>query len=84
MIKEGYINSNDIDELNIKLSFIQKTDSQSFDINQKYSKWKLVFSQPKGQFSVWKLNGKVVKPKAIGDTEVVELKGLKNSLVLIK
>jgi hypothetical protein len=64
--------------------FIQKRDSQSFDITQKQDNWKLVFSQPKGKFSVWKLNGKVVKPKAIGDTEVVECKGLKNSLVLIK
>jgi len=83
-LTEGKIEKVDIAENIIDMSFSQKTDSQSFDIIQKYDNWKLVFSQPKGKFSVWKLNGKIVKPKAMGDTEVIEFKGLKNSLVLIK
>ncbi|WP_255079586.1 glycogen debranching protein [Lacihabitans sp. CCS-44] len=83
-LTEGKIEKVDIADNIIDMSFFQKTDSQSFDISQKYSNWKLVFSQPKGKFSVWKLNGKIVKPKAIGDTEVIEFKGLKNSLDLIR
>jgi len=83
-LEEGKIQDVEIGENQISLSFIQKTDSQSFEINQKHSNWKLLFSQPKGKFSVWKLNGKVVKPRAIGDTEIIEFKGLNNSLDLIK
>ncbi len=83
-LTDGKIQDVEIGENQITLSFIQKSEVQTFDISQKNSNWKLIFSQPKGKFSVWKLNGKIVKPKAIGDTEVIEFKGLKNSLVLTK
>ncbi|MCP9763618.1 glycogen debranching protein [Lacihabitans soyangensis] len=81
-LTEGKIESVEIGENLIGMSFTQKTDSQIFDISQKNTDWKLVFSQPKGKFGNWRLNGKLVKPMVIAETEVIEFKGLRNSLVL--
>jgi hypothetical protein len=68
----------------IGMSFTQKTDSQSFEISQKNANWKFIFAQPKGKFSTWKLNGKVVRPFVVGETKVVEFQCLRNSFILIK
>jgi glycogen debranching enzyme len=78
-LADGKIQDVEIGENQIDMSFIQKTEAQTFNISQKNGYWKLIFSQPRGKFSVWNLNGKVVKPQVIGDTEVVEFKGIKNS-----
>jgi glycogen debranching enzyme len=83
-LADGKIQDVEIGENQIDMSFIQKSEAQTFNISQKSGSWKLVFTQPKAKFSVWKLNGKVVKPVIIGDTEVVEFKGIKNSIQLFK
>lgn len=83
-LTEGKIAEVEIGDNTIGMSFTQKTDAQSFDISQKNSTGNLFFAQPKGKFSMWKLNGKEVTPLVIGETEVIEFQGLKNSLILVK
>ena len=83
-LSDGKIQNVEIGENLIGMSFIQKSKSQTFNISQKNGSWKLILSQPKGKFNIWKLNGKVVKPAVIGDVEKVEFKGINNSVQLFK
>lgn len=83
-LADGKIQNVEIGENLIGMSFIQKSESQTFNISQKNGSWKLILSQPKGKFNIWKLNGKVVKPVVIGDVEKVEFKGINNSVQLFK
>lgn len=83
-LADGKIQNVEIGENLIGMSFIQKSESQAFNISQKNGSWKLIFSQPKGKFNIWKLNGKMVKPVVIGDVEKVEFKGINNSVQLFK
>lgn len=83
-LDDGKIQNVEIGENLIGMSFIQKSESQTFNISQKNGSWKLILSQPKGKFNIWKLNGKVVKPAVIGDVEKVEFKGINNSVQLFK
>ena len=83
-LDDGKIQNVEIGENLIGMSFIQKSKSQTFNISQKNGSWKLILSQPKGKFNIWKLNGKVVKPAVIGDVEKVEFKGINNSVQLFK
>ena len=83
-LADGKIQNVEIEENLIGMSFIQKSKSQTFNISQKNGSWKLILSQPKGKFNIWKLNGKVVKPVVIGDVEKVEFKGINNSVQLFK
>lgn len=83
-LADGKIQNVEIGENLIGMSFIQKFESQTFNISQKNGSWKLILAQPKGKFNIWKLNGKVVKPVVIGDVEKVEFKGTNNSVQLFK
>lgn len=83
-LADGKIQNVEIGENLIGMSFIQKSESQTFNISQKNGSWKLILAQPKGKFNIWKLNGKVVKPVVIGDVEKVEFKGINNSVQLFK
>lgn len=83
-LTEGKIEQVEIGENIIGMSFGQKTEAQSFDISQKNANWKIIFSQPKGKFSTWRLNGKLIKPMVIGDSEVIEIKGFINTIQLLK
>jgi len=83
-LADGKIQNVEIGENLIGMSFIQKSESQTFNISQKNGSWKLILAQPKGKFNIWKLNGKVVKPVVIGDVEKVEFKGTNNSVQLFK
>jgi glycogen debranching enzyme len=83
-LADGKIQNVEIGENLIGMSFIQKFESQTFNISQKNGSWKLILAQPKGKFNIWKLNGKVVKPVVIGDVEKVEFKGINNSVQLFK
>ena len=66
------------------LSYSQNLNSDSYKLSQKLAIWKIVFTQSKGKYSKWVLNGKQVKPKIVADLEVVEFYGKVNELVLIK
>ena len=83
-LADGKIQNVEIGENLIGMSFIQKSESQTFNISQKNGSWKLILAQPKGKFNIWKLNGKVVKPVVIGDVEKVEFKGINNLVQLFK
>ena len=83
-LADGKIQNVEIGENLIGMSFIQKSESQTFNISQKNGSWKIIFSQPKGKYNIWKLNGKMVKPVVIGDLEKVEFKGTNNSVQLFK
>ena len=83
-LDDGKIQNVEIGENLIGMSFIQKSESQTFNISQKNGSWKLILAQPKGKFNIWKLNGQVVKPVVIGDVEKVEFKGINNSVQLFK
>lgn len=66
------------------LSYSQNLNSDSYKLSQKLAIWKIVFTQSKGKYSKWVLNGKQLKPKIVADLEVVEFYGKVNELVLIK
>ena len=83
-LADGKIQNVEIGENLIGMSFIQKSESQTFNISQKNGSWKIILSQPKGKYNIWKLNGKVVKPVVIGDLEKIEFKGINNSVLLFK
>jgi glycogen debranching enzyme len=81
-LSDGKIENVEIGNNAINLSFSQKADSTSFEITQKQKDWSIVFSHPKGKYSIWILNGKTVKPKLVGDSEVLEMKGGLNKVLL--
>jgi glycogen debranching enzyme len=83
-LTDGKIVKVEIGNNEISLSFSQKTNVDTFEITQKQKDWNIVFSQPKGKYSAWTLNGKIVKPKLVGDFEVLEMKGGLNKISLKK
>lgn len=83
-IAEGKIEKVEIGNNTIDMSFIQKTESDSFEFEQKLAGWKIILFQPKGKYKKWILNGKLVKPLVDGEFEILELKGLNNKLQLSK
>jgi glycogen debranching enzyme len=83
-IAEGKIEKVDIGNNTIDMSFRKKTESDSFEFTQKIADWKIIFSQPKGKYKNWILNGKSVKPSVQGDLEIIEFGGVNNFVKLIK
>lgn len=83
-LSDGKIEKVLIGNNEITLSFNQKLGSDCFAIKQKLANWKIVFSQTKGNYSKWILNGKQVQPKVISDLEIIEFYGKNSDLVLIK
>jgi hypothetical protein len=83
-IAEGKIEKVEIGNNTIDMSFMQKTESDSFEFEQKLAGWKIILFQPKGKYKKWILNGQLVKPLVDGEFEILELKGLNNKLQLSK
>ena len=83
-LTDGKIEKVEIGNNEISLSFSQKTNVDTFEITQKQKDWNIFFSQPKGKYSAWTLNGKIVKPKLVGDFEVLKMKGGFNKILLKK
>jgi hypothetical protein len=83
-LSSGKIENVDIGDNNLDLAFTQKADSDIFELKQKLGEWTITFIQPKGLYRIWKLNGKIIKPNLLKDSESLEIKGFNNILELIK
>ncbi|HLO44866.1 MAG TPA: hypothetical protein VK175_11085 [Leadbetterella sp.] len=83
-LSSGKIENVDIGDNNLDLAFTQKADSDIFEIKQKLGEWTITFIQPKGLYRIWKLNGKIIKPNLLKDSESLEIKEFNNVLELIK
>jgi glycogen debranching enzyme len=66
----------------ISIGFENSEAKDSFIINQKAG-WKIIFSQPKGKYSKWVLNGNPVKPELTGDMEQINTDANLINLVLV-
>lgn len=83
-LSSGKIENVDIGDNNLDLAFTQKAGSDIFELKQKLGEWTITFIQPKGLYRIWKLNGKIIKPNLLKDSESLEIKGFNNILELIK
>jgi glycogen debranching enzyme len=82
-LTNGKIENVEMGDNAISLSFTQNNLKDTFEINQKKD-WLINFSQPIGKYTKWFLNGKQIYPNTVNGKEVVELRLLKNKLVLVK
>ncbi len=83
-LKVGEIEHVEIGNNEISLSFSQQEALDKFKIYQKTKGWKIIFSQPKGKYKKWMLNGKMVTPEIAGGAEQIIILDKTNNLELIK
>ncbi len=83
-LTEGKIENVDIGDNEISVAFKQTADSDHFEIGQKLSEWKILFSQPKAKYSKWIINNKQVKPQLVDETKQVLVSGNLILVVLVK
>ncbi|MGZ5253205.1 MAG: alpha-L-rhamnosidase-related protein [Flavitalea sp.] len=83
-MSEGKIENVVIGNNEITMRFSQKPNVADFIINQKQNDWSIMFSQPKGKYKKWILNGKAIKPALVGEVEQIKITGKVGNLKLIK
>jgi glycogen debranching enzyme len=69
-LTDGEIENVETGDNVISVGFVNGEVKDSFLISQKAG-WNIIFSQPKGKYSKWVLNGKQVKPESTGDMEQI-------------
>lgn len=73
-LTDGKIEQVPIGENEITVSFSQKARVDEFVISQQSGDWVITFSQPKGKYKRWTLNGKTIKPVQVGELEQIDIK----------
>ena len=68
----------------ITVAFEQGAGRDHFEVRQNATGWKLVFAQPKGKYAKWLLNGKPVKPQAVGRMEQLTIASSRVTIELVK
>ena len=71
VLTDGKIDNVETGNNLISVGFVNGEMKDNFMINQNAG-WKVIFSQPKGKYTKWVLNGKPVKPELAGDMEQIE------------
>jgi len=83
-LTDGKIENVTIANNEVTLCFLQNENSDKFVINQKLDDWTIVFSQPKGKYKKWMLNGNNIKPELIGEVEQFKISDRINNVELVK
>jgi len=83
-LKEGKIENVIIGNNDITVSFSQKESKNEFKITQKLDAWTIIFSQPKGKYEKWIVNGKIIKPELVGEVEQIIIRDTESNIELIK
>jgi glycogen debranching enzyme len=74
-LKEGKIENVETGNNLVSVAFKREPDGINYNITQSQGEWTIFFSQPKGKFSKWLVDNKVVKPESVGNIEKFVLKG---------
>ncbi len=81
-LSNGKVENVNIGDNMISLTFTNSVTLSKFKIVGVKTNWNIEFSQPKGKYKYWKLNGKNIVPLEKENFQYVILKGLENNLEL--
>lgn len=66
----------------LSMNFQRNADHTKITLDQTQADWKLILAFPKGKFASWRVNGKTITPKVIGEMEQVEVDGAQVTIYL--
>ncbi|WP_159468510.1 GH116 family glycosyl hydrolase [Dyadobacter sp. 3J3] len=59
----------------IDMKYSQTNSSVNLDFTQTKENWKLIISFPKNKYKKWMVNGKEMRPKSVGKSDLIEVTG---------
>lgn len=83
-LNKGSLENIAIGNNSVSVSFVKSNDGFRYNILQTVDDWTVLFEQPKGKFTKWVLNKKIVQPEIIGNIERIKLPSKNSTIYLSK